>query len=48
MNHVTHLLSSANFRTQQIGNQKLEFHRKSANFAILENTDIDCILVHNF
>ena len=24
------------------------FHRKSANFAISENTDIDCILVHNF
>ena len=24
------------------------FHRKSANFAILENTAIDCILVHNF
>ena len=24
------------------------FHRKSANFAISRNTDIDCILVHNF
>ena len=23
-------------------------HRKSANFAISRNTDIDCILVHNF
>ena len=24
------------------------FHQKSANFAMSENTDIDCILVHNF
>ena len=24
------------------------FHRKSADFVILRNTDIDCILVHNF
>ena len=24
------------------------FHRKSANFFISRNTDIDCILVHNF
>ena len=24
------------------------FHRKSANFVISRNTDIDCILVHNF
>ena len=24
------------------------FHRKSANFAISRNTDIDCILIHNF
>ena len=24
------------------------FYQKSANFAISENTDIDCILVHNF
>ena len=24
------------------------FHRKSANFVILRNTDIDCILIHNF
>ena len=24
------------------------FHRKSANFAISKNTDIDCILIHNF
>ena len=24
------------------------FHRKVANFAISENRDIDCILVHNF
>ena len=24
------------------------FHWKSVNFAISENTDIDCILVHNF
>ena len=24
------------------------FHRKSANFAMPKNTDIDCILIHNF
>ena len=24
------------------------FHRKSANFAISRNTDIDCISIHNF
>ena len=39
MNHVTHtwvLLTSA------------FFHQKSANFAISRNTDIDCILIHNF
>ena len=24
------------------------FYRKSANFAISKNTDIDCILTHNF
>ena len=24
------------------------FHRKSANSAISRNTDIDCILIHNF
>ena len=24
------------------------FHRKPANFAISKNTDIDCILIHNF
>ena len=24
------------------------FYRKSANFAISKNTDIDCILAHNF
>ena len=24
------------------------FHRKSANFAISKNTDIDCIFIHNF
>ena len=24
------------------------FHQKSANFAILGNTDIDCILIYNF
>ena len=24
------------------------FHRKQANFAISRNTDIDCILVHDF
>ena len=39
MNHVTHPLSSAHFSI---------FHRKSANFAISRNRDINCILVHNF
>ena len=37
MNHVTHPLTFAAF-----------FHQKPANFVILRNTDIDCILVHNF
>ena len=36
MNHVTHPLSSAVLSI---------FNRKSANFAISENTNIDCILV---
>ena len=39
MNHVTHpwvLLTS------------VFFHRESANFDISRNTDIDCILIHNF
>ena len=27
---------------------KIFFHRKSASFVISRNTDIDCILVHNF
>ena len=39
LNHVTHPLSSADIRI---------FHRKSANFAVSRNTDIDCILIHNF
>ena len=38
MNHVTHPLNSAD----------IIFHRKSVNFAISRNTDIDCILIHNF
>ena len=38
MNHVTHPLRSADI---------IIFHRKLANFAISENTDTDCILVHN-
>ena len=38
MNHVTHALSSADISI---------FHRKSANFAISRNTDIDCILIYN-
>ena len=38
MNHVTHPLSCSNVNI---------FHWKSANFAIPENTDIDCILVQN-
>ena len=39
MNHVTHpwvLLTSE------------IFHLKSANFVMSRNTDIDCILIHNF
>ena len=39
MNHVKHLLSSAEISI---------FHRESANFAISENTNIGCNLVHNF
>ena len=39
MNHVTHSLNSADISF---------FHRKSANFAISRNTDIDCISIHNF
>ena len=39
MNLVTLPLSSAEISI---------FHRKSANFAISRNTDIDCILIHNF
>ena len=39
MNHVTHPMSSADINI---------FHRKSANFAISRNTEIDCILIHNF
>ena len=39
MNHVTHPLSSADISI---------FQRKSANFAISRNTDIDCILIHDF
>ena len=36
---VTHLLSSANI---------IIFYRKSANFSISRNTNIDSILKHNF
>ena len=36
---MTHPLSSTDISI---------FHGKSADFAIAENTDIDCILVHNF
>ena len=39
MKHVTYPLSSADIGI---------FHRKSTNFAISKNTDIDCILIHNF
>ena len=39
MNLVTLPLSSAEISI---------FHRKSANFAISRNTDIDCILIYNF
>ena len=39
MDHVTHPLNSADISI---------FHRKSANFVISRNTDIDCILLHNF
>ena len=39
MNHVTHLISSAEISI---------FTQKSENFAILRNTGIDCILVQNF
>ena len=36
---VTHDLSSLDISI---------FHKKSANFAISRNVDIDCTLVHNF
>ena len=39
INHVTHPLVSAVIRI---------FHRKFATFIISRNTDIDCILIHNF
>ena len=39
MGHLTHLLISADITI---------FHRKSANFSISRNADIDCILIHNF
>ena len=39
MNHATHPLSPADISI---------FHRKSANFAISEKTDINCIRVYNF
>ena len=39
INHVTHSLSTADTTI---------FYRKSADFAISRNTDIDYILVHNF
>ena len=38
VNHMTHLLSSADIRF---------FRRKSVNFAISKNTDIDGILIHD-
>ena len=34
-------------RLEFYGHQNF-FHGKSANFAISRNTDIDCILKHNF
>ena len=39
LNHMAHPLSSADISI---------FYRKSANFAISRNTDIDFILIHNF
>ena len=39
MNHLTQPLSSADISI---------FKRKSVNFAISRNTDIDCILIYNF
>ena len=39
MNHMRHPCSSVDTAFS---------HRKPANFAISRNTDIDCILVHNF
>ena len=38
MNQIVHPLSSADISI---------FRRKSENFAISRNTDIDCILTHN-
>ena len=39
INHVTDPFNSADIGI---------FHRKSANLVISRNTDIDCILMHNF
>ena len=39
MNHVTHSLISADIGI---------FSSKISNFAISRNTDIDCVLIHNF
>ena len=39
MNHETHPLRSADISI---------FHQNLANLAIPENTNIDCILIHNF
>ena len=39
MNHVTHPLISADINI---------FHQRSAAFVVSRNTDINCILIHNF
>ena len=41
MNHVTHRLKSVLLTSAFI-------HGKSANFVISKNTNIDCILMHDF
>ena len=40
MNHVTHLLSSADI--------SIFFHLKPISSAISKNTDVDCIVIYNF
>ena len=52
MNHVTISLCPAGISRKIywkfVGNLPEKINRKSTNFATSINTDIDCILIHNF